>query len=322
METSVLASNPLAPFLETQRLVILDGGLATELEEQGFDLNDELWSAKIILEQPDSIRRLHLGYLLAGADCIASASYQATIEGFVQRGLAEGEAGKLLRRSVDLALEARAEFWSDPENRIGRLKPLVAASIGPYGAYLADGSEFRGDYGLNEDALVDFHRSRWRLLASSGADLLACETIPSRQEARGLRRLLEETQEAQAWFSFSCRDEQHLSDGAPLTDVIEELDDCPQIVAIGVNCTAPRHVSGLLRSASDATSKPIVVYPNAGEGWDATTKRWTPVDRDSPTLVGSCREWFDLGARLIGGCCRTSPDDIRQVRRTLLDRMV
>lgn len=308
----------LSPFLETQGIAILDGGLATELEAQGFDLNDELWSAKVLLEQPDSIQRLHLGYLLAGADCIASASYQATIEGFVQRGLAEDDAGKLLRRSVDLALEARAEFWSDPENRVGRLKPLVAASIGPYGAYLADGSEFRGDYGLNEDALVDFHRSRWRLLASSGADLLACETIPSRQEARALRRLLEETQEAQAWFSFSCCDEQHLSDGSRLAEVSAELDDCPQILAIGVNCTAPRHISGLIRAASGATSKPIVVYPNAGEGWDAMAKRWAPADHDSPTLVGSCVEWVDLGARLIGGCCRTTPDDIRQVRQILL----
>ena len=318
MESSVLEPNPLAPFLETQRAVILDGGLATELEAHGFDLNDDLWSAKVLIEQPGSIRSVHLDYLLAGADCLASASYQATIEGFVQRGLAEDEAGKLLRRSVDLAFEARAEFWSDPENRVARLKPLVAASIGPYGAYLADGSEFRGDYGLNDDALVEFHRTRWRLLASSAADLLACETIPSRHEARALRRLLEETPDTQAWFSFSCQDEQRLSDGSRLAKVIAELDDCQQILAIGVNCTAPRHISGLIRAASGATSKPIVVYPNAGEGWDATEKRWTPVDRDSPTLVGSCREWVDLGARLIGGCCRTSPDDIRQVRQKVL----
>jgi len=308
----------LSPFLETQGIAILDGGLATELDAQGFDLNDELWSAKVLLEQPDSVRRLHLGYLLAGADCIASASYQATIEGFVRRGLAEDEAGELLRRSVHLALEAREEFWSDPENRVARLKPLVAASIGPYGAYLADGSEFRGDYGLNEDALVDFHRSRWRLLASSGADLLACETIPSRHEARALRRLLEQTPATQAWFSFSCQDEQRLSDGSRLAEVIAELDDCQQILAIGVNCTAPRHISGLIRAASGATSKPIVVYPNAGEGWDANTKMWIPVEQSSPTLVSACREWADLGARLIGGCCRTTPADIRQVRRILL----
>lgn len=318
MESSVLEPDPLAPFLETQGVVILDGGLATELEAHGFDLNDELWSAGVLLERPDNIRRIHLSYFFAGADCVTSASYQATIERFVQRGLGKDSAAELMRLSVDLALEARAEFWSDSENRTGRLKPLVAASIGPYGAFLADGSEFRGDYEVNEDALVDFHRSRWRLLASSGADLLACETIPSRLEARALRRLLEETRDTQAWFSFSCRDERHLSDGSRLAEVSAELDSCPQILAIGVNCTSPRHISGLVRAASGATSKPIVVYPNAGEGWDATTKIWAPVDSDSPTLVGSCHEWADLGARLIGGCCRTTPKDIRKVRQALI----
>jgi len=310
--------DPLSPFLKTHGTAILDGGLATELETQGFDLNDDLWSAKVLIEQPGSIRRVHLDYLLAGADCVASASYQATIEGFVNWGLDEHKAAGLLRQSVDLALEARELFWSDPENRGGRLRPLVAASIGPYGAYLADGSEFRGDYDLNEDALVEFHRSRWRLLASSGADLLACETIPSRQEGRALRRLLEETSETRAWFSFSCRDERHLSDGSRFADIIAELDDCPQILAIGVNCTAPRHISGLIRAASGATSKPIVVYPNTGEDWDAETKRWVSVGHGSPSLVSSCRDWADLGARLIGGCCRTTPDDIRQVRQLLL----
>ena len=318
MAASVLQTSPLEPFLENRGVVILDGGLATELEKQGLDLNDDLWSARVLIEQPDSIRSVHLDYLRAGADCIASASYQATIQGFVGRGLTEDRASALLQRSVDLTLEARRAFWSAPENRSGRLKPLVAASIGPYGAYLADGSEFRGDYDLDEAALAEFHRQRWHILASSGADLLACETIPSHLEARALRRLLEETKGTKAWFSFSCRDEQHLSDGSLLADVLVELDDCPQIVALGVNCTAPRFICALIRATSSATSKPIAVYPNAGEDWDAESKRWVPVDQSSPTLLSSCREWTRLGARLIGGCCRTTPDDIRQVRQQLL----
>jgi homocysteine S-methyltransferase len=318
MATSSLQSSPLKPFLEAQRVVILDGGLATELEARGFDLNDDLWSARILLEQPEGIRSVHLDYLRAGADCIASASYQATLEGFMRRELAEDKAAELIQGSVTLALEARDEFWSDPEHRVGRLKPLVAASVGPYGAYLADGSEFRGDYDLDEDALVDFHRERWRLLASSGADLLACETIPSRHEARALRRLLEESPDTQAWFSFSCKDEQSSSDGTSLRALAEELDDCPQIVALGINCTAPRHISGLLRAISGATTKPIAVYPNAGEDWNAETKQWVPAGQGSPSLVSSCREWADLGAQLIGGCCRTTPDDTRQVRQQLL----
>jgi len=318
MEASARHPNPLSPILDPQGVVILDGGLATELEASGFDLKDELWSARVLIERPESIRSVHLDYLLAGADCVASASYQATIEGFVRRGLDEAGAIDLLRRSVDLALQAREIFWSVPENRSGRLRPLVAASVGPYGAYLADGSEFRGDYDLDEDALVEFHRSRWQVLASSGADLLACETIPSRLEGRALRRLLEETPGSQAWFSFSCRDEQHLSDGSRLAEVVAELEDCRQIVAIGVNCTMPGHIAGLIRAARSATGKPIVVYPNAGEEWDAEAKRWLPADRDSPTLASSCRRWVELGARIIGGCCRTTPDDIRQVRQQLL----
>jgi len=319
MATSSLQSSPLKPLLEAQRVIVLDGGLATELEARGFDLNNDLWSARILLEQPEGIRSAHLDYLRAGADCIASASYQATLEGFMRRGLAEDKAAELIQGSVALALEARNEFWSDPEHRIGRLKPLVAASVGPYGAYLADGSEFRGDYDLDEDALVDFHRERWRLLASSGADLLACETIPSRHEARALRRLLEESPDTQAWFSFSCKDEQNLSDGTSLRALAEELDDCPQIVALGINCTAPRHISGLLRAISSATTKPIAVYPNAGEDWNAETKQWVPAGQGSPSLVSSCREWVDLGARLIGGCCRTTPEDIRRVRAQVLN---
>jgi homocysteine S-methyltransferase len=311
-------SNPLDPFLRTQGVVVLDGGLATELEARGFDLTDELWSARVLLEHPDSIRRVHLDYLLAGADCITSGSYQATVAGFVRRGLDRRKAVELLRRSVELAIAARDAFWSNSESRVGRRKPLVAASIGPYGAYLADGSEFRGDYDLDEETLVEFHRERWELLSSSGADLLACETIPSRDEARALRRLVEDTTDVWAWFSFSCRDDQRISDGSLLSEVVAELEDCPRILALGVNCTAPRHIEGLIRAAARATSKPIVVYPNAGEAWDATTRTWVPTDHHAPSLVNGCRRWVDQGARLIGGCCRTTPDDIRRVRQRLL----
>ena len=318
MEARGLPANPLAAILATQGLVILDGGLATELEARGFDLNDELWSARVLLEQPDSIRRVHLDYLQAGADCIASASYQATVAGFVRRGLGREQAIELLQRSVGLAIEARDAFWSTPDNRAGRHRPLVAASVGPYGAYLADGSEFRGDYDLDEEALVEFHRERWDRLSTCGADLLACETIPSRDEARALRRLVENTPDVWAWFSFSCRDAQRISDGSLLSEVVAELEDCTRILALGVNCTAPRHIEGLIRAAARATSKPIVVYPNAGEAWDATTKTWMPAGRAAPSLVASCRQWVDQGARLIGGCCRTTPDDIRHVRQRLL----
>lgn len=311
--------NPIDSFLVSGGVLILDGGLATELEARGCDLADELWSARLLIDQPDLVQEVHLAYLRAGADCIVSASYQATIEGFGRRGLTRQEALRLLETSVELACQARDAFWAEPENRRGRLKPLVAASVGPYGAYLADGSEFRGDYGMDERALWEFHRDRWEALASSGADLMACETLPSWVEARALRRLVEATPSTAAWFSFSCRDGRHLSDGSPIERVAAELEAAPQIVALGVNCTRPRFISSLLDRLRQGTSKPLVVYPNSGELWDAEERRWTSAQSDEPSLLSSCGDWVRQGARLIGGCCRTGPADIERLRRSLTD---
>jgi homocysteine S-methyltransferase len=310
--------NPLSPFLEYQGLLILDGGLATELEARGADLSDELWSARVLMEDPGQIREVHRDYLLAGADCIASASYQATIEGFVSRGMTERQAEALLVRSVTLARQARDDFWAQPGNRGRRLRPLVAASIGPYGAFLADGSEFRGDYDLSTAELERFHRRRWNILASCGADLLACETLPSRGEALALRGLLEQTPATVAWFSFSCRDSECISDGTAIEVVAEDLQDCPQIVALGINCTSPRFILDLVRALRRATDRPIVVYPNSGEGWDADARSWIAAGRDALALDGAGQLWFHAGARLLGGCCRTGPAQISALRRRLL----
>ena len=226
--------NLLTPMLEQQGVVMLDGGLATELERRGCDLRDDLWSAGVLIDQPDLVRQVHADYLAAGADCIVSASYQATVEGFVKKGLSQAGAERLLQKSVEIALEVRDAFWSVPANRQGRLRPLVAASIGPYGAFLADGSEFTGDYDLDEQGLTEFHADRWKLLAGSGADLLACETIPSATEARVLMKLLEQTTSTIAWFSFSCRDDTHISDGTELAAIARELSEAEHIVAVGV----------------------------------------------------------------------------------------
>jgi homocysteine S-methyltransferase len=184
--------NPIAPMLNRYPALVIDGALATELEHRGYNLKDELWSAKILLERPEAIKQLHYDYFKAGADCAITASYQATIEGFMKRGLNEEQAIDLIQKSVRLAIEARDEFWSEQSNRAGRSKPFVAASVGPYGAFLADGSEYRGNYGLTEEELADFHRRRMRALIEAGADMLACETIPSPIEARALVRLLGE----------------------------------------------------------------------------------------------------------------------------------
>lgn len=304
--------NPLTLLLAQYPVLVLDGALATELERRGCDLRDPLWSAKVLIEAPDLIRQVHRDYFEAGADCATTASYQASVDGFMRRGLSHAEALELLRRSVRLAMEARDRFWQDPANRIGRPRPLVAASVGPYGAFLADGSEYRGDYGLSETELMDFHRPRMAALLEAGADLLACETIPCLIEARALARLLAEFPNASAWISFSARDEAHLWHGERLTECAAWLDNQPQVAAIGVNCTAPRYLPALIESARTVTDKPVVVYPNSGESYDPVRRGWSGVS-DAEAFATEARRWYASGARLIGGCCRTTPDHIRAI---------
>ncbi len=305
-------SNPIATILETQPLVVLDGALATELERRGADLRDPLWSAKILMESPHLIREVHADYFVAGADCATTASYQATFEGFARRGLSAEAAADLMRLSVQLAIEARDAFWANPANRVGRARPFVAASVGPYGAFLADGSEYRGDYGLTEEQLMDFHRPRMAVLAASGADMLACETIPCLVEAQALVRLLDEFPNISAWISFSAYDGEHTNHGESLAECAALLGTHPQVAAIGVNCTAPQYIPELIHAAYRATDKPILVYPNSGETYDPATKSWSGEDTCA-VFASDARFWYDCGARVIGGCCRTTPEHIRQL---------
>lgn len=317
MSSDARQLDPFEPFLTEQGFVVLDGGLASELERQGCNLNDELWSAKCLIEETDLIGRIHSDYLQAGADCIVTASYQATEQGFMRRGLDGETARALLQKSVDLAIQSRQVFWSDAEPRSGRLRPIVAASIGPYGAFLADGSEYRGDYDLDVDGLFAFHRPRFERLVSSGADLLACETIPSFDEALALKRLVVGSGGFPAWFSFSCADGQHLADGTELERVLATIEDVREIVAVGVNCTAPRYVSDLLMVARRVSTKPLIVYPNSGENWQAKTKRWAIWSETDETSRLEWQGWYQLGARILGGCCRIGPDEIRRIRAQL-----
>ncbi|MFI7442196.1 homocysteine S-methyltransferase [Nonomuraea indica] len=284
--------------------LVLDGGLATHLEALGADLSDELWSARLLLEDPDLIRRVHADYFAAGAQVATTAGYQASIPGFVRRGLDVAQAERLIRRSVELAAQARDEAGGG----------LVAASVGPYGAYLANGAEYTGDYDLDEEGLLAWHRPRWEILASSGPDLLACETIPSYPEARALARLLRETPSVKAWVSFSCRDGEHLNDGTPIREAAALFASDAQVVAVGVNCTAPRHIPSLLAALSGGL--PIVVYPNSGEIWDAERRRWLGL-ADPAEYGQAAKEWERAGASLIGGCCRTTPEHIKQIRAHL-----
>ncbi|AJQ96803.1 homocysteine S-methyltransferase [Gynuella sunshinyii] len=299
--------------LEQYPFLVVDGAMATELEKSGCDLNHALWSAKVLREQPELIAEVHQRYFEAGADIAITASYQASFAGFKAYGMDEQQARETIARSVELAATARDRFWQEYDGT-DRPRPMVAASVGPYGAYLADGSEYRGHYGVDDQTLKEFHRSRMAVLVEAGADLLACETLPSLQEARVLSELLAEFPQTCAWITFSARDGECISDGTPIAECVRALDELPQIVAVGVNCTALEHIPSLLKNMSRHTRLPLIVYPNSGEQYDADSKTWRVREHCSHHSLGSeVAEWVNLGARLVGGCCRTSPDDIKAV---------
>lgn len=300
--------NPIEQILDRFPIVILDGAMATELESYGCNLNDRLWSAKVLMENPELIKKVHLDYFQAGADCAITASYQATIEGYKDRGLTEEEAVGLIQRSVQLAAEARDEFWAELD-RSNRPKPLVAASVGPYGAFLSDGSEYRGDYSLSEAELVAFHKDRIGVLIDAGADILACETIPCLAEAKAIVKVLKEFPDVYAWVSFSAKDEHHISDGEKISKCAEWLDKQDQVAAIGINCSAPHLIESLIKEVKSRTAKPIIVYPNSGEEYNPSSKTWGE-GSSTNQFTFNTRLWHEAGAQIIGGCCRTTPEDI------------
>jgi homocysteine S-methyltransferase len=301
-----MVEDPFAPFPE---VVVLDGGLATELEARGADLSDDLWSARLLLDDPQLIVDVHRAYVDAGADVVIGASYQASFEGLARRGLDHPAATALLERSVALAREG------------AQGRALVSASVGPYGAVLANGAEYTGDYGLGDAdtaraVLRDFHGPRAEALAAAGPDLFAVETIPSIVEAEALLQVLDALPDTPAWISFSCGDEMHLNDGTLFVDAVDVATGHASVVAVGVNCTSPMAVPGLVRAAAGRTDLPVVVYPNRGGTWDPGPKRW--IGNDLPDGLGPLALELRLaGARLIGGCCGTRPADIKAAAAAL-----
>lgn len=310
--------NPIETILKKQKVLIIDGAFGTELERKGYDINDTLWSAKFLMEKPEAIGEVHKDYLEAGSDCVTTASYQASFEGFMKRGLSEQEAKSLIQSSIKIAQNIRDTFWEDEKNRLERQKPLVAASVGPYGAYLADGSEFKGNYGLSIEELIDFHRKRMQTLIEAKPDLLACETIPCLIEAKALCKLLEEFPDTYAWMSFSARDGKHINSGESVKKCAQFLETQKQIVAIGINCTAPQHIESLIDEIKAVSNKPIIVYPNGGSTYNALTKTWDGLSK-SATYGKMAHSWYEKGARIIGGCCQTTPEDIAQIKKWVKD---
>ena len=290
--------------------VVLDGGLATELEARGHDLSDRLWSARLLLTDPDAIEAVHAAYFAAGAQVATTASYQATVQGFAAVGHDRATALGAIRTSVDVARRAR-----DAQAEAAGVDPaslLVAGSCGPFGAMLADGSEYRGDYDPGAVALRDLHAPRMEALLAAGVDLLAIETIPTVREAAVVVDLVDEFG-ATAWLSVQCRDEGHTAAGEPIGELAAVVRDAAGVLAVGVNCTAPRHMPALLASLRVATDLPLIAYPNGGDRWDAAARRWVSDDGHhayDPTEVAS---WTELGAGWLGGCCGTGPADIARL---------
>jgi homocysteine S-methyltransferase len=276
-------------------VVVLDGGLASELEARGNDLSDELWSARLLADDPAEILAVHRAYFAAGAQVVTTASYQASIAAFARRGL---DPARMLRRSVSLARQAR------DENGGG----WVAASVGPYGATLADGSEYRGDYGLSVAQLRRFHRPRIEILASAGPDVLAVETIPCLAEVEAVLAELDALA-FPAWLSLTCAGSRTRA-GEPAAEAFGMAAECTGVVAVGVNCLAPAEVAELVAAATRTSGKPAVAYPNRGERWDATRRMWTG---EGSFASAQASAWIAAGARLVGGCCRVRPADIRQI---------
>ena len=287
--------------LPGESVLISDGGLATELEARGHDLSDPLWSARLLADAPQEIVAAHAAFFRAGATIATAASYQASFEGFAAHGIDRDDAIGLLRRSVELAKAARDEACATTA--------CVAASVGPYGAALADGSEYRGRYGLSVAALTRWHRPRLEILAEAGPDVLALETVPDVDEAEALVNLVRSVG-VPAWLSYTI-DGNRTRAGQPLRDAFAVAAGVPEIIAVGVNCCAPDDVLTAIGIAD--IGKPVIVYPNSGERWDPRRRRWTGPSRFTELCGQLTRQWVAAGARIVGGCCRVRPADIEVI---------
>jgi homocysteine S-methyltransferase len=293
--------------LDISAVRILDGGMATELEQRGCDISGPLWSAHVLRDSPATIEAVHASYLDAGADCILTASYQVSFPGFAALGFSREQTSKTLRDSVRLAQTARDAYRERNPRPV-----LIAASLGPYGAALHNGAEYHGNYVCDFESLVSFHAERLAVLQSTEADLVAFETVPSLVEAEAIVTALRRYPHIGAWISFSCKDETHTGHGEQLAQCGEKLDAERQIVAVGINCTSPKFILPLIAELSRSTMKPIFVYPNSGEEWDAQTQSWRG-DSDPAAFASLAHKWYRAGAQAVGGCCRTGPQHVRAI---------
>lgn len=307
--------------LERYDVLILHGALGTELEALGYDISGKLWSAKYLMKEAAIIQKIHETYIAAGADLITSSSYQATIPGLMEAGLSQEEATTMIAETISLAKKARESVWSQlsDQEKAKRPYPLVSGDVGPYAAYLANGSEYTGDYGqISFDDLKNFHRPRIEILLREGADLLALETIPNALEAQALVELLaDEFPDVEAYLSFTIQDNASISDGTSFEDICKIINDSKQILALGINCSSPLLYDVALEKIRSLTNKYLVTYPNSGEIYDGCTQTWKAKDIDAKNLVEHSQFWQkQFQVKILGGCCRTRPNDIKDLYQT------
>ncbi|WP_281165595.1 homocysteine S-methyltransferase [Liquorilactobacillus sicerae] len=302
--------SPFTQLLKQKGILVSDGAMATELEKLGVDTANDLWSATALLTAPGKITQVHRSYFAAGAMIATTNTYQANFAAFKKRGLNPEQFQQLIKQAVDCARQAQSSAKVPNET-------LVAGSVGPYGAYLADGSEYTGDYRLTKAEYQAFHYLRIKALLAAQVDVLAFETQPNFTEVQALVDLLAtKFPHITAWVAFSIKDPQHLCDGTPLAQAATWLNDQPRIKAVGVNCTDLLQITPALQTLKKSSIKPLIVYPNNGDQYDPITKKWQSKHL-SPKFSSLAPQWEKNGARIIGGCCRTTPGEIAAIAQAV-----
>ena len=292
--------------------MILDGGLSFPVEKKNINLNSKLWTSELLISNEKLIKSIHLEYLKAGAQFITTASYQASIESLKKEGFNFQESKKIILKSVDLAEEVKKLF---NKKYINKKNILIAASIGSYGSFLSDGSEYKGDYDVNDKTIFDFHESKIQILENSNANILAFEAIPNYREAKIISKILENCKK-KSWISFTCKNELEISDGTLLAKCCNFLKKNPNIFALGVNCTSPKYVTQLIKILkNNCGDKKIIIYPNSGKKYDSKNKSWIGKKNNSFDIL--LKEWINLGVDILGGCCGIGPNQIKKISKLI-----
>lgn len=295
-------------WLTEQDVVIIDGSMSRLLEAQDIQTNHKLWTALALIEAPEAVYQVHKRYFDAGANIAITDSYQASVKSFADLGYSESEAIALIKKSVQLAQQAKADAKA-PQTK------WVAGSVGPYGAYLSNGSEYTGNYHIADTEMYAFHETRIKALVEAGVDLLAIETIPRLDELSVILSIVAQF-DVPALASISLKDTTHMANGDDLKDFQALVEADPTVVAYGINCIAPKAVAPTIEQLAKHATKPLLAYPNSGAIFDPVSKTWSEEVNTKAIFSIEAKDWHQKGAKLIGGCCCASDSDIATLAST------